>query len=125
MILNRAYKKLRIERLREILENFVEKSRLIGPTLKNAMKDCIGCGECLQNCYLQSLSPKLAKMAMSSIKEYIMSDFKKSLPGIAKKIIWRCCTDESCYDFCPKGISKSILMIGLRFVLLQTGQGPL
>jgi len=64
-------------------------------------------------------------MAMSSIKEYIMSDFKKPLPGIAKKIIWRCCTDESCYDFCPKGISKSILMIGLRFVLLQTGQGPL
>lgn len=106
------------------MEKLEEKLRLIVPALKIAMKDCVACGLCLQNCYLSTFSPKLSKMIMSSIKEYIMSNFKKSLSGIAKKVIWRCCTDESCHEFCPNGISKAIVMIGLRFVLLQKGEAP-
>ncbi|NVM28646.1 MAG: (Fe-S)-binding protein [Candidatus Helarchaeota archaeon] len=101
-----------------------KKLRLIVPALKNAVKECTACGACLQNCYLNKYSPKLAKKIMSSIREYVFSDFKRSLPGLAKTVIWRCCTDESCHSFCPKGISKSILMIGLRFVLLQKGEAP-
>ncbi|MHA1651522.1 MAG: hypothetical protein ACTSYB_15130, partial [Candidatus Helarchaeota archaeon] len=68
----------------------------IVPTLKNLMKKCEACGTCLQHCYLQGLQPKIAQKVMKSIKEYVESNFKKSLPAIAQKIIWRCCIDEYC-----------------------------
>jgi len=61
---------------------------------------------------------------MKSIKEYVESNFKKPLPAIAQKIIWRCCIDEYCNQFCPNGISKALLMLGLRFTLLQKGAAP-
>ncbi|NVM52787.1 MAG: (Fe-S)-binding protein [Candidatus Helarchaeota archaeon] len=101
-----------------------KKLRLVVPALKNAVKKCEVCGLCLQNCYLEKFNPKLATKIMKSIKEYIMSDFKTSLSGNAKTVIWRCCVDEFCHQFCPQGISKAILMIGLRFVLLQKGAAP-
>ncbi|MFX1298838.1 MAG: (Fe-S)-binding protein [Promethearchaeota archaeon] len=106
------------------MANIKNKMRLIVPTLKTAMKDCTACGVCLQNCYLQNFKPKIAEKIMSSIKAYINSNFKKSLPRLAKEVIWRCCVDEYCHQFCPNGISKGILMIGLRFLLLQKGSAP-
>ncbi|MHA1276484.1 MAG: (Fe-S)-binding protein [Candidatus Helarchaeota archaeon] len=98
--------------------------RLILPALKNLMKDCAACGTCLQNCYLSNVPPKIAEKTMQAIKEYVEHNFKTSLPSFAKTIIWRCCIDEYCYQFCPNGISKAQLMIGLRFSLLQKGMGP-
>jgi Fe-S oxidoreductase len=100
------------------------KLQLIVPALKHLMKDCTACGTCLQNCYLSNIPLKLAQKIMQSIKDYIDSNFKTSLPSVTKKIIWRCCVDEYCHQFCPNGISKAMLMIGLRFVLLQKASGP-
>lgn len=96
----------------------------IVPTLKFAMKTCLACGQCLENCYLSKIPEKLAQRIMQSIKNYIDSDFQKKLPSVTKNIIWRCCVDEYCNQFCPQGISKGLLMIGLRFILLQKGDAP-
>ena len=106
------------------MKNIDQKLQVIVPALKHLIKDCQGCGKCLNNCYLSKVPIKLAQKIMTSIKAYIESDFKKELPSIAKTIIWRCCVDEYCHQFCPEGISKAMLMIGLRFVLLQKGSGP-
>ncbi|MHA1263793.1 MAG: (Fe-S)-binding protein [Candidatus Helarchaeota archaeon] len=100
------------------------KLRKIIPVLKYVIKDCASCGQCLQNCFLKSYEEQQAKKIMSAIKKYIESDFKKSLSDLAKTVIWRCCTDEYCANFCPNGLNKSMLMIGLRFILLQKGEGP-
>jgi heterodisulfide reductase subunit D len=106
------------------LEAVNKKLSQIVPVLKNHMKNCESCGQCLQNCYLAPQKPKIAKKIMKSIKDYIDSNFKKRLPSMARAAIWRCCTDEYCNQFCPHGISKAVLMISLRFVLLQKGSGP-
>jgi len=86
--------------------------------LVSNLEQCLQCGKCTGNCPVAAITPSYNPRAI--INDILAGSIERLLDS---EEIWRCMWCANCYRVCPVDINYPLLIMQLRYMVLEKGYG--